>query len=58
MTVRAQAERGDPGAEAELGHLYYHGLGVAADYSQAVTWFRKAADKASFIPRISFPLAS
>jgi hypothetical protein len=44
-TVRVQAERGDTGAEMELGHLYYRGLGVAVDYSQAASWFRKAADK-------------
>jgi hypothetical protein len=42
--VRAQAERGDTGAETELGHLYHRGLGVPLDDSQAATWIRKAAE--------------
>jgi hypothetical protein len=44
-TIRVQAERGDAGAERELGHLYYRGLGVTTNYAQAAIWFRKAAEK-------------
>jgi hypothetical protein len=54
-TIRVEAELGDASAEAELGHLYYHGLGVALDYSQAASWFRKAADKGD--PRGQYDLA-
>jgi TPR repeat protein len=32
------------GAEQDLGFAYYNGNGVSQDYSEAVKWFRKAAE--------------
>jgi TPR repeat protein len=32
-------------AQANLGRLYYNGLGVMKDYSEAMRWFRMAADQ-------------
>ena len=42
-TLRQKAELRDVDAQYTLGLGYYLGKGVAQDYSQAVTWFRKAA---------------
>ncbi len=39
------AEVGDPKAQSLLGLMYYHGYGVKRDDSQAVKWFRRAADQ-------------
>lgn len=41
--LRASAERGDPAAQFNLGHMYYHGEGVPLDYAQAENWYYKAA---------------
>ena len=38
------ASHGDGIMEYNHGYSYYHGLGVAQDYSAAADWFRKAAD--------------
>jgi uncharacterized protein len=43
--VKAQAEAGDPVAARELGHHYWHGAGVAADFAEARKWYRKAAEQ-------------
>jgi TPR repeat protein len=32
-------------AQNDLGHCYWHGLGVDKDYSVAVKWYRKAAEQ-------------
>jgi len=40
-----EAEQGNPFAQADLGDMYYHGVGVGQDDSQAFKWFRKAADQ-------------
>jgi len=39
------AEQGDAKAEHGLGTLYFYGHGVPQDYTQAVAWFREAADR-------------
>jgi hypothetical protein len=39
------ANKGDAGAQNNLGLLYDKGQGVAQDYQQAVSWYRKAADQ-------------
>ena len=39
------AEQGNADAQAGLGYLYYHGLGVRQDYAQAANWFRRAAEQ-------------
>jgi len=42
---RIRAEQGDAEAEAKLGSMYSHGLGVPQDYAEALRWYRKAADQ-------------
>jgi serine/threonine protein kinase len=42
---RQSAERGFAPAQAGIGFLYQHGLGVTQDYAQAAEWYRKATDK-------------
>jgi TPR repeat protein len=42
---RLAAKQGFPGAEVNLGTLYYEGKGVPRDYSQTLYWMRKAADQ-------------
>ena len=42
---RPLAEHGNPDAQASLGYLYYHGLGVRQDYAAAADWFRRAAEQ-------------
>jgi TPR repeat protein len=37
------AEKGESGAQVDLGRMFAHGLGVSRDYTEAVKWFRKAA---------------
>ena len=39
------AERGDAGAQAELGVRFEDGRGVERDYGEAVTWYRRAAEQ-------------
>lgn len=43
-TLRQRAGAGDLGAAQQLGWDYAHGLGVARDYAQAASWYKKAAD--------------
>ena len=43
--LKGRAEKGDVDAQYNLGVGYYYGgKGVSQDYSEAATWFRKAAD--------------
>jgi len=46
MVARTSAEQGDAKAETRLGTKYYYGDGVSQDYSEASSWYRKAADQA------------
>jgi TPR repeat protein len=39
-----RAQQGDAAAQADLAEMYYHGEGVQQDYSEALRWYRKAAD--------------
>lgn len=41
---KANAEKGDARAQCGLGVCYDSGVGVAKDFTQAVIWFRKAAE--------------
>jgi TPR repeat protein len=41
---RAAAEKGDAIARYNLGVVYEHGMGVAADRAEALRWYRAAAD--------------
>src|ERR1035438_10053996 len=43
-TLRKHADEGMIYAEYRLGQKYFVGEGVPKDVSQAMTWFRKAAD--------------
>lgn len=38
------ADEGNPGAQYQLGVMYYRGEGVAQDYGEAAKWFRAAAN--------------
>ena len=42
-TLQAQANQGDTEAQNRLGELYAKGRGVPQDYTQARTWYEKAA---------------
>jgi len=42
---RALAERGDAGAQFNLGVMYATGEGVAQDNAEAIRWYRLAADQ-------------
>ncbi len=39
------AEKGDAGAQYNLGMMYDKGLGVAQDYKEALKWYRLAAEQ-------------
>ena len=43
-----KAKKGDPEAQNTVGVAYYDGKGVAQDYTQAVYWYRKAAEQGYF----------
>lgn len=43
--VRARAVRGEAQAQYELGSRYFYGQGVPQDDTQAVQWFRRAAEQ-------------
>lgn len=43
--LSAAAKTGSADAQQLLGHMYYMGLGVAQDFSQAFNWHRKAANQ-------------
>lgn len=42
--IKAQAEKGDPLAEAFLGDIYYQGWNVPKDAAEGIKWYRKAAN--------------
>jgi uncharacterized protein len=44
MTI-AQAERGNPRAQAMLGFMYANGNGVPQSYDVAVDWYRRSAEQ-------------
>ena len=43
--IRAAAERGDPGAQYDLGTIYQEGVLVRSDLAEARRLWRKAADQ-------------
>lgn len=43
--IRRSAEQGYTEAQYNLGHAYCFGEGVSQDYTQAVYWWRKAAEQ-------------
>ena len=42
---RVRAEQGDVKAEEKLASLYYYGRGVPQDYTEAIHWYRRAAEQ-------------
>ena len=44
-SLREAAERGDAEAQFRLGDIYYEGKEVSQDHSEALKWFRKAAEQ-------------
>jgi TPR repeat protein len=40
-----RAQQGDAKSQFDLGHMYFHGEGVPQNYTEALLWFRKAADQ-------------
>jgi TPR repeat protein len=44
-SLHADAERGDPWAQLNLGAAYDNGIGVAPDPVQAIVWYRHAAEQ-------------
>jgi uncharacterized protein len=42
---RALADVGSPAAEATLGHMYFHGYGVARNMRTAAVWYFRASEK-------------
>ncbi|MDR2882093.1 MAG: sel1 repeat family protein, partial [Azoarcus sp.] len=61
LTVQAQdyeetkraADRGDLVAQNTLGMMYERGQGVVQDHSEALKWYRKAAEKGSVDAQLS-----
>ena len=43
--LKTAASAGDVGAQFALGEAYRTGTGIAADRDQAITWYRRAADR-------------
>jgi TPR repeat protein len=43
--VKVKAEMGDAEAQRNLGEFYFRGVGIAKDNTEAVKWYRKAADQ-------------
>lgn len=39
------AEQGNAASQYNLAVMYYQGLGVPQDFSEAINWFNKAADQ-------------
>ena len=45
INIERMAEDGDKYACTCLGEMYYYGNGVDQNYSRAMKWYRKAAEK-------------
>ncbi len=45
LGTKARAQKGDAKAQTDLGFMYDKGNGVAKDETEAVKWYRKAADQ-------------
>ena len=45
-SFRNLAEQGDAAAQYELGNAYYYSDNVEANYSEALNWYREAAEQA------------
>jgi TPR repeat protein len=43
--VLLRAQQGDPQAQYDLGHMYFHGDGASQNYTEALRWYRKSAEQ-------------
>ena len=43
--LKPVAEQGDSLAQFNLGLMYYNGRGVTKDYTEAIKWYKKAAEQ-------------
>jgi uncharacterized protein len=43
--TKAKAQKGDAKAQATVGWDFYNGIGVIQDYTEAVKWYREAAEQ-------------
>jgi TPR repeat protein len=48
-SLKADAERGDPNAQAKLGWLYKSGKDVKQDIAEAFKWYQMAADRGEWV---------
>jgi hypothetical protein len=55
--LHADAEKGDPKAEYEIGDQYWTGRGVSQDVAEAAKWYRKSADQGFGDAQISLGFA-
>ena len=44
-SLRKKAEQGDAEAQERLGSIYYEGMGIEKDCSEAVKWWEKSAEQ-------------
>jgi uncharacterized protein len=56
--VRPLAEHGDALAQSMRGLIYRDGHGVPQDYTEAASWFRKAADQDSPVAQFNLGFLS
>ena len=53
--TRKAAANGDPGAQFEVGNMYFTGTGVARDIAESAKWYRQSAEQGD--ARAQFSLA-
>src|SRR5205814_1997505 len=46
--TQAQAENGEPGAQAHLGDFFLRGQAIGHDVAAAIKWYLKSAEKCRF----------
>ena len=48
--MKKKADKGDLGAQYNLGMMYEYGHGVNKDFSKAFEWYKKAAEQGMLMP--------
>ena len=56
-TLKAKANNGDAKAQLNLGNAYSNGKGVEQSYSQAVYWWKKAAEQGNVVAQYNLGIA-
>jgi TPR repeat protein len=54
--LRERAVQGDAAAQAAVAYLYEHGQGVAQDYTEAFSWYLRAAEKGDVTAQLNLGL--